>query len=68
MAPLTVREVENLERIRNNYGCGASGCVACYPIQYRCELCGEDFDSPIANGETFLCLNCDYLNNGEENG
>lgn len=66
--PLSYSQVKDLEEKKSHYGCGAVSCLDCYPIQYRCELCGEDFDSPIANGETFLCLDCDYLNNGEQDG
>jgi hypothetical protein len=64
--PLMPSQVTELEATRSRYGCGASSCLACYPIQYGCEYCGTDFDSPIANGELFTCPECDFTANSPE--
>jgi hypothetical protein len=61
--PLTTQEVTALRATQSLYGCGADNCTACYPIQYSCDLCDTEFDSPIANGEQFTCPVCDYDNN-----
>lgn len=61
--PLTKTQVKELEKIQSNYGCGANDCLSCYPIQYRCEWCGEDFPEPIRNGESFICDACNWWNN-----
>lgn len=61
--PLTEVEVAKLEQGRSHYGCGSDTCLACYPVQYACEGCGEAFGSPIANGEVFTCEGCDWISN-----
>lgn len=44
-----------------SYGCGASDCKACYPFQYRCEVCSVDFPEPIPNGQPLpTCTRCGY--------
>jgi hypothetical protein len=49
------------------YGCGADGCLTCYPYQYACADCGARWEKPINNGETYECTECEYINNsGEE--
>jgi Zn-finger protein len=61
--PLTEIEVAKAEQGRSHYGCGSATCAACYPVQYACEGCGEDFASPIANGEVFTCEGCEWISN-----
>ena len=61
--PLTKEQVIDLQSTQSTYGCGAEDCVACYPIQYSCELCDYAWDMPIANGEVFTCPNCEYVAN-----
>lgn len=61
--PLTATQVASLEATRSHYGCGASDCTHCYPVQYGCEACGGTFPSPVANGEQITCQECDYENN-----
>jgi hypothetical protein len=63
--PLTPEQVTYLEEKQSSYGCGAHDCTDCYPIQYGCEYCTEDFPAPIANGEVYTCLECDWVNNGD---
>jgi Zn-finger protein len=48
------------------YGCGAEGCLTCYPYQYGCGDCGTRWDKPINNGEVYTCPECEYINNGKE--
>jgi hypothetical protein len=64
--PLTQNEVTALQATQSTYGCGASDCKACYPIQYSCESCYEEFPAPIANGERFTCPACDYTEDRNE--
>lgn len=41
-----------------DFGCGAYGCITCYPFTYRCE-CGVDYPIPIPNGERLPeCAEC----------
>ena len=47
------------------YGCGADGCITCYPYQYACADCGARWEKPINNGETYECTDCEYINNEE---
>lgn len=61
--PLTAEQVTELESKRNRYGCGWFACQDCYPIEYACGLCGADYPAPIANGETFECVECGYIAN-----
>ena len=63
--PLTEKEVAELEAAQSKYGCGADGCKACYPIQYSCAWCLEEFEAPIANGEMFECEECGWVNNAD---
>lgn len=60
--PLTAQQVSDLESKQSHYGCGSDTCVSCYPIQYRCDYCNEDFTNPIANGEHYECEECGYDN------
>ncbi len=48
------------------YGCGAEGCLTCYPYQYACADCGTRWENPINNGEKYQCTECDFINNSEE--
>ena len=64
--PLTDEQVKTLLATQSSYGCGADACLACYPIQYSCAYCLEEFAQPIANGEYMECDNCGYDNNGED--
>ena len=48
------------------YGCGAEGCITCYPYQYGCADCNIRWDRPIHNGEVFTCPECEYVNNEKE--
>ena len=49
------------------YGCGADGCLTCYPYQYACADCGARWEKPINNGEVYTCEDCEFINNsGEE--
>ena len=41
---VTLKWIENQ---RSYYGCGSDACVPCYPLQYGCDLCGNDFDRPV---------------------
>lgn len=63
--PLTPEQVKDLEAKQSHYGCGADTCTDCYPIQYRCDYCNEDFPAPIANGEHYTCEECGYDNKEE---
>jgi len=55
-----------LEWITDNqsrYGCGDRECVPCYPIQYRCDECGEDFARPVfvtKREHLHLCAECHF--------
>jgi len=40
----TLKWIENRQ---SRYGCGSYQCVDCYPIQYGCDECGNDFDRPV---------------------
>jgi hypothetical protein len=62
--PLTQIEVQQLQATQSKFGCGASACKSCYPVQYACDCCSAKFDEPIANGERFVCPECDWDNNG----
>lgn len=42
------------------YGCGSYACKECYPYQYACEMCDDRFPTPVANGEHYVCENCDW--------
>jgi hypothetical protein len=42
------------------YGCGSWNCLACYPYQYSCDDCSEQFPEPIANNTQYDCPNCGY--------
>lgn len=55
---LTAEQVKEIEAGASRYGCGAWDCVACYPLQYRCDWCGEDYASPILNGQRGECEAC----------
>ena len=66
MSPLREAQVKALEATRSAYGCGSATCVKCYPVQYACEFCGEDYPLPIANGESYACPSCEWETNGEE--
>lgn len=48
------------------YGCGADGCLTCYPYQYACADCGARWEKPINNGEKYECTECEYINNSRE--
>lgn len=48
------------------YGCGAEGCLSCYPLQYECADCATRWENPVTNGEQFTCPECDYINNEKE--
>ena len=43
-----------------SYGCGASGCLTCYPFWYSCEACGTGFAELVANGSVVVCTVCGY--------
>ena len=58
--PLTDAQVKALEKGRSQYGCGLDTCKRCYPIQYRCAFCNEDFTQPLANGEHYECEACGF--------
>lgn len=60
--PLTPEQVKTLEANQSHFGCGRYSCIACYPIEYRCPDCGEDYPNPIANGERHECEACGYDN------
>jgi hypothetical protein len=64
--PLTKDQIKTLQTTQSHYGCGRDTCVACYPIQYACEMCAADFDEPIANGEEYTCPACEWVNNDSE--
>ena len=44
------------------FGCGATYCASCYPLQYACEFCNETFEKPVSVGEAYECPNCEWLN------
>ena len=58
--PLTKEQVIELKSRQSTYGCGASNCVRCYPIQYACDWCDTEWDNPIANGEDYTCPECNH--------
>lgn len=64
--PLSESRVKQLEENQSRYGCGNPKCVPCYPVQYACENCGEQYRKPIANGEIYTCEHCEYVANGED--
>lgn len=64
--PLSPEQVTELQAKQSHCGCGAHTCTACYPIQYACNWCGADFENPIANGETYQCNICTWINNEPE--
>lgn len=64
--PLSKEQQALLEASRSAYGCGLDTCKRCYPIQYACAFCGEQFPTPIANGETYECEECNYNNNSDK--
>lgn len=57
---LTAEQVQEIEAKASRYGCGAHNCTACYPLVYRCEMCGEDYASPILNGRRAECEACGW--------
>jgi hypothetical protein len=66
--PLSPTQTKVLQSYQSSYGCGASECVSCYPLQYACEWCNEMFAQPIALGEVFICPMCDWTNNEDSHG
>ena len=58
--PLTNEQVVKLQQTQSKFGCGRVDCVACYPITYACEFCGEAYEQPIANGEAYACVECGW--------
>lgn len=49
------------------FGCGYEYCVSCYPFQYRCEDCATEFATPLAVGDSFVCPECEWVNDRKEN-
>lgn len=64
--PVTLEVQRELEAKMSHYGCGWDSCQACYPLQYACEFCAEQFPSPILNGERHECEDCEWVNNDTE--
>lgn len=60
---LTLEQVREIEAKRSNYGCGSESCTRCYPLQYRCDWCGEDFPVPIRNSTPYTCEECEWEGN-----
>jgi hypothetical protein len=48
------------------FGCGNYDCVDCYPFQYRCSFCDEEFPEPLANGKNYVCEVCEWEHNKKE--
>ena len=58
--PITFEQAKALTGTASRYGCGASACSSCYPVQFACDCCGADFALPYANGELYECDSCGY--------
>jgi Zn-finger protein len=63
--PVTQEQAREIESKASHFGCGRHDCLDCYPLQYRCEDCGEEFWTPILNGERYECPECDWVNNAD---
>ena len=57
---LTPEQIQDLENNSSRFGCGAEECKACYPLQYACDYCLEQFTTPIENGTPYECQDCGF--------
>lgn len=48
------------------YGCGDYTCKNCYPYQYACAYCAEQFPKPIPNGEHYVCEHCNWATDEQD--
>jgi Zn finger protein HypA/HybF involved in hydrogenase expression len=62
---LTAEQVREIEASASRYGCGADICLDCYPLEYRCVYCEEEFEVPILNGQQVYCDTCDDYTNAD---
>lgn len=60
---LTAEQVQEIEASASRYGCGAWDCVDCYPLEYSCDWCEEQFETPILNGQRVYCDCCGAMTN-----
>lgn len=61
---LTAEQAKDIQKRASTYGCGAWNCCACYPLEYFCDCCDEELETPILNGQRVYCDNCGELQNG----
>lgn len=53
--------VEWITGKQSKFGCGAVDCFSCYPLQYGCDECGQDFSLPVLMTRPHrlhLCVDC----------